>query len=46
MRIHTTDRNKGTGAIHWVGPAGNRDFIIRMGDELSGMLSLLKKFGS
>lgn len=46
VQLHTPDRNKGTGAIHWVAPTGNRDFIIRMGAELSGLLSLLKKFGS
>ena len=45
-QLHTPDRNKGTGAIHWVAPAGNRDFIIHMGAELNGLLAVLKRFGS
>ncbi|MDP2274378.1 MAG: hypothetical protein Q8N23_04770 [Archangium sp.] len=45
QQLHTPDRNKGTGAIHWVAPAGSRDFIIHMGAELNELLGLLKRFG-
>ena len=45
--IHTPDRNKGTGAIAWDGPAGKRDFIIQMGAApLNELLALLARFGS
>ncbi len=44
-QLHTPDRTKGTGAIHWVSPAGNRDFIIPLGAELDGLLAVLKRFG-
>lgn len=43
--LHTPDRAKGTGAISWVGPGGERAFIIQRGAQLAGLLALLARFG-
>lgn len=42
---HAPDRSKGTLAIAWDSPAGQRDFIIEMGEDLNGLLAVLKRFG-
>lgn len=44
--IHTPDRAKGTGAIGWKTPAGERSFIIEMGADLNALLALLARFGT
>lgn len=43
--LHTPDRAKGTGAIGWTTPAGQRDFIVLRGERLEALLAVLTQFG-
>ena len=43
--VHVEDRAMGTGAIAWQSGEQRHEFIVAMGEELDGLLALLKRFG-